>query len=111
FSSVSPYYTRTPQPGGGFKPETYAFGEGGNQSPQKDFTLEKLKFLDVAKTVAPHLATKGYIPCPKSDPGKTDLLIMVYWGATIGTDNASSSAEYQIAQSLVPPPQGIIPPL
>lgn len=111
FSSVSPYYTRTPLPGGGFKAETYAFGEGGSQSVQKDFSIDQLTFLDVAKTIAPHLAVKGYMPCSKSDPGKTDLLIMVYWGTTVGTDNTSSSAQYQIAQSLVPPPQGIIPPL
>jgi len=105
YSSVSPYYTRTTLPGGGFKPETYAFGEGGSQSPMRDLSFDKLTFMDVAKTVAPHLATKGYLPCAKSDPAQANLLIMVYWGLTVGTDNASSSAQYQIAQSFVPPPQ------
>jgi hypothetical protein len=92
-------------PGGGFKPETYAFGEGGSQSPMRDLTLDQLKFMDVAKTVAPQLAAKGYLPCSKSDPTQANLLIMVYWGLTVGTDNPSSSAQYQIAQSFVPPPQ------
>jgi len=104
FSSVSPYYARTVLPGGGFKPETYAFGEGGTQSGQRDFTIDRLKFIDVAKTVAPQLAARGYLPCAKSDPTRTDLLIMIYWGSTIGTDNTSSSAQYQMAQSFVPPP-------
>ena len=104
FSSISPYYTRTQLPGGGFKPETYAFGDGGSQSAQKDFSLEQLTFTDVAKTIAPQLATKGYIPCSKSDPTQTNLLIMVYWGSTVGTDNTSGSSQYQIAQSFIPPP-------
>ena len=104
FSSVSPYYVRSTLPGGGFKPETYAFGEGGSQSAQRDFSIDQLTFIDVAKTVAPPLATKGYIPCSKSDPTQTELLIMVYWGSTVGTDNTASSSQYQLAQSFNPPP-------
>ncbi len=111
FSSVSPFYTRTPQPGGGFKPETYAFGEGGSQSSQKDLSLDQLKFMDVARTVAPQLAARGYLPCSKTDATKTDLLIMVYWGSTVGTDNTSSSSQYQIAQSFVPPPPAPFSPV
>jgi len=82
---------------GGFRPETYAFGEGGVQSDQNDFTLDRVTFRDVAKTVAPLLAARGYIPCAKTDPSRTDLLIMVYWGSTLGTDGTSSASPYQIA--------------
>jgi hypothetical protein len=105
YSSVSPAYNRTRLPGGSFRPETYAFGEGGNMGgAQKDFTIDNLKFIDVARIIAPTLASENYLPCKTTDPRHTDLLIMVYWGTSIGTDGTSSSAQYQIAQSLIPPP-------
>ena len=111
YSSVSPAYLRTPVPGGGFKPESYAFGEGGDQGgPMKDPTIDRLPFNDVAHRIAPALAAQNYLPVKERDPGQTDLLIMVYWGTTIGTNRASSSPEYQIAQSLIPPPMPPPPP-
>lgn len=103
YSSVSPAYTRTALPGGSFKPETYAFGEGGDSGgPMKDATIDQLRFLDIAHLIAPSLATQNYLPSTSKDPGKTDLLIMVYWGTTCGT-NGAASPEYQIAQALIPP--------
>jgi hypothetical protein len=101
YSAVSPAYTRTVLPGGSFKPETFAFGEGGNQGGAlNDATIDKLHFIDVARRIAPALAGKNYLPT--KDPQQTDLLIMVYWGTTSGTDRQSSSPEFQIAQSLMP---------
>ncbi len=105
YSSVSPAYTRARLAGGAIKPETYAFGEGGSQGGTiRDSSLDRLRFIDVARVVAPALASAHYLPCDRTDPRQTDLLIMVYWGATVGTDETSSAPEYQIAQSLRPPP-------
>jgi hypothetical protein len=105
YASVSPAYVRTALPDGLFKPETYAFGEGGDWGgPMKDATIDRLGFLDIARLIAPSLAAKNYLPSPSKDPDKTNLLIMVYWGTTNGTRGASSSPEYQIAQALMPPP-------
>ena len=109
FSAVSPAYTRTVLPGGTFKPETYAFGEGGDQGGEKkDFTIDNLHFVDVAHRIAPALAEKSYVP--GKDPHQTDLLIMVYWGTTSGTDRGLSSSLYQSAQSMMVEsiPQGLM---
>jgi hypothetical protein len=104
YSSVSPAYKRTVQADGSFKPESYAFGEGGafNRAVD-DPSFAKLKFIDVARVVAPSLAKQNYVPCDPKVPQSTDLLIMVYWGTTIGTDNRSSSSEYALAQAITPP--------
>jgi hypothetical protein len=106
YSAVSPAYTRTTLPNGSFKSETYAFGEGGSWGGSlNDFTIDKLRFLDIARVIAPTLAGKNYLS--GKDPRQTDLLIMVYWGTTSGTNDnggASSSALYQIAHVLLPPP-------
>ncbi len=111
YSSISPAYSRVTQPGGTFKPEFYAFGEGGNLSgTQNDFTIDKLNFIDIARAIAPSLAAQNYLPCGTPDPANADLLIMVYWGATIGTNGTSSSPQYQIAQALVPPPRAALSP-
>ena len=105
YSSVSPAYVRTAQPGGSFKPETYAFGQGGDWGgPMNDATIDRLGFLDIARLIAPSLAAQNYLPSPSKDPDKTDLLIMVYWGTTNGTNGAASSPEYQIAQTIMPQP-------
>jgi hypothetical protein len=111
YSIVAPDYNRPVLPGGGFKLETYTFGDGGNRGGvQKDPTIDRLSFTEIARTLAPTLSGQNYAPGSISDPSKTDLLIMVYWGTTIGTDDTSSSAEYQTAQSLIPPPALALPP-
>lgn len=105
YSSVSPDYVRTRAPNGSFKLETYAFGEGGDQGgPQRDLSIDRMRFMDIAQTIAPALAAKNYVPCDTKHPRRTDLLIVVYWGTTVGTDSTSSSAQYQIAQVLTPAP-------
>jgi hypothetical protein len=111
YSKVNPAYVRTHLADGSFKPESYAFGEGGNlTSSQRDDTIDKLRFLDVAHIIAPSLAAENYRPCDTADPRHTDLLVMVYWGATVGTDTTSSSPQYQIAQALIPPPSAPLSP-
>ncbi len=101
YAAASPAYTRTPLPGGGFKPETYAFGEGGRWGGSlNDFSIDRLRFLDVARLLGPSLAARQYVPADPKAPDRTDLLLMVYWGTTSGTNDAASGPEYQIAQSL-----------
>lgn len=104
YSSVSPAYVRTALPGGGFKTETFAFGEGGHLGGNMaDLTIDKLRLADVARLIAPSLAGRSYVAA--SDPRQTDLLVMVYWGAT---DTTNALSERNIAQGEIPPPP---PPL
>lgn len=111
YSSVSAGYERPRGPDGKFKSQTYAFGEGGLQGGARvDATLDKIRFADITQIVAPALAAQAFVPCDTKNPRATDLLIVVYWGATAGTDGTSSSAEYQMAQSLAPLPSPPPPP-
>ena len=106
YSAVSPAYARTKLPDGSFKPETYAFGEGGSWGGAlSDPTMDKLRFLDIAHMIAPALAGKNYRS--SADPRQTELLVMVYWGTTAGANDnggASSSPLYQNAHAMIPPP-------
>jgi hypothetical protein len=90
-------YVRARLPDGSFQPESYAFGEGGRtNAPVRDDTIDKLNFMAVAQTVALPLAGQSYLPA--KDPKNAKLLIMLYWGTTTGTSDASDSAEYQRLQ-------------
>jgi hypothetical protein len=81
-SKVTKDYVRVRLPDGSFQPEFYAFGKGGYWDGEiDDATIDKLTFLDVAHTIAKPLEDQKYIPA--TDPNKTKLLIMVYWGTTI----------------------------
>jgi hypothetical protein len=92
-SRVSADYVRTKLPDGSFPTETYAFGEGGHwRGPMRDDTIDPLRFLDVARTIAGPLADRNYLPA--KDPKQLKLLIMVYWGTTAGPSGASSSIAY-----------------
>jgi hypothetical protein len=100
-------YVRDKLPDGSLAPEYYAFGNGGRVSgPMVDTTIDKLSFMDIAKVVARPLANRRYVPA--SDPEKTKLLIMVYWGTTTGVKDPSNQAVFdaaQASQAVVPPPQ------
>jgi hypothetical protein len=104
-SNVSEDYVRTKLPDGSFEPEAYAFGEGGLWSYSRDPTIEKLHFLDVARTIAGPLAAQKYVPTRAT--GQTKLLIMVYWGTTAGTADSGASAvatqNLSASQTVVPP--------
>jgi hypothetical protein len=108
-SQVSPEYSRVKLADGSYQPETYTFGEGGRLSgASRDETIDGVTFLDVARVAAGPLGKKNYVPVEDRNPEKTKLLIMVYWGETIGTSDASDSLEYQNLQrsqgSKPPPP-------
>jgi hypothetical protein len=80
-AKTSPDYARVRRKDGTYAPETYAFGEGGHVGgPMVDASIDPMKFLDVAHTIAVPLAERNYIP--SHDPKATKLLIMVYWGLT-----------------------------
>jgi len=109
YSAVSPAYVRSPQPGGGFKPETYAFGEGGEcAGAANDFSIDRLRFAGVVRQIAPALAKKNYVSA--RDPNKTDLLIMVYWGMTSGTNGAAAASGLDISTNIMPQGLPVLPP-
>lgn len=108
-SRVSDDYVRKKLPDGTLEPELYSFGEGGRWGgSMQDDTIDKLSFFAVARAIAGPLASQNYRPA--TDPGKTKLLIMVYWGTTAGTSNDSGSAAYQNLQSSQGPPPPPPPP-
>jgi hypothetical protein len=92
-AKASPDYARTRQKDGTFQVETYAFGEGGHYGgPMIDPSIDKLKFIDVARMISRPLADENYLP--NKDPKATKLLIMVYWGLTDVPPPVSGSAAY-----------------
>jgi hypothetical protein len=92
-AKTSPDYIRLKQKDGRFPVEAYAFGEGGHfGGPMIDPSIDKLKFIDVARVISVPLAEQNY--WPDKDPKKTKLLIMVYWGLTDVPPPDSSSAAY-----------------
>ena len=93
-SRVSDDYIRAKRPDGTYPPEYYAFGPGGQwNGSMRDASIDKLKFVDVARTVALPLAVKNYLP--SKDPAQTKLLIMVYWGTTAGTKDSVAGGNYK----------------
>jgi hypothetical protein len=97
-SKVSRGYVRERLPGGAPKPESYAFAEGGKWAGElSDPTIDKLKFLDVAKVIAAPLAARAYVPA--RDPRSTKLLIMVYWGTTAVPPPTSESIALEKMQA------------
>lgn len=103
-SKVFNDYSRAQRPDGSFAPETFAFGNGGkvdasrigidtvgaatnggdSAGASRDDTLDVITFGDLSKALAGSLAAQNYLPT--SDPGATKLLIMVFWGKTMGSD-------------------------
>jgi hypothetical protein len=99
-STASPDYVRSRLPDGSFEPETYSFGKGGLWSgPLNDKSIDRMDFMDVARTIAGPLAAQRYVP--SHDPSRTRLLIMVYWGTTHAPEHASSTGEYELAMDEV----------
>jgi hypothetical protein len=91
-------YSRTEQADGSFKPESYTFGNGGLvriplgtlhdasvPSMMRDDTVDDITFAQVVATIKGPLAGKNYLP--SHDPEATNLLIMVFWGLTVGGSN------------------------
>ncbi len=88
YSRASKDYVRDQNPDGSFEPETYVLKNGGNfGGPRYDPTQDKLSFEDVSRVIAKALAAQNYVP--SEDPATTDLVILVYWGATIVPDDVN----------------------
>jgi hypothetical protein len=92
-SKTSNDYSRTRLADGTFSPEYYSFGKGGVLAGQaQDPAIEKMDFMDIARTIAIPLEHAAYLP--SKDPKATKLLIMVYVGRTGLAGNASDSTGY-----------------
>jgi hypothetical protein len=90
-------YVRKKAADGSFLPESYAFAKGGYWSgPLFDPTIDRMDFMDIARTIAVPLASQNYIPT--ADPKTTKLLLVVYWGTTFAPEHASESNGYNQAQ-------------
>lgn len=92
-------YERVKGTDGKFRTETYAFGNGGFQraAPVVDPSIEGMSFDEISRTLAPALAAQGYFAA--TDPEKTDLIIMVYWGTTTADDDPAVIAEESLDPS------------
>jgi hypothetical protein len=90
YSRMSDDYVRATLPDGSPQKEAYAFGNGGYYSGMMaDNTIDNLGFTDIARTLAAPLASQNFVSA--TDPNKTKLLIMVYWGATDGPADFAQS--------------------
>jgi hypothetical protein len=85
-------YARTRLPDGSLKPETYAFGDGGfvtagsagGETPgaSRDKSIDNLGFNEIARAVEAPLSSQNY--ALSQDPSATNILVMVFWGTTVG---------------------------
>ena len=91
-SKVFEGYARVRLPDGTPKPETYVFGNGGfmtvgaagaeTPGASRDATIDGMDFDSIAKALQAPLAGQNY--ALTEDPNATNLLIMVFWGTTVG---------------------------
>ncbi len=89
-------YVHRSLPDGSLRPETYGFAVGGelNRSsagaesvgglPTADRSIDGIAFAEISGIIRGPLAAQKYVPT--GDPKTADLLIVVYWGRTIGTN-------------------------
>ena len=92
-SRVSKDYVRTKLPDGSFQPEEYAFGDGGLYGGTfKDASVDKVRFLDVARIISVPLRSQNYVPA--RDVRTEKLLIMVHWGTTNVSEPFSATPGY-----------------
>lgn len=98
-SKVADDYSRVKQADGKFAPEVYAMGKGGLWGGQQnDFSVDKLSFAEIAKTLSVPLTAQNYIS--GKDPKDTKLLIMVYWGTTAGVSDFARGGTQMAADTL-----------
>jgi hypothetical protein len=94
---VAPSYIRTRLADGTYAPESYAFGDGGHWTGTVvDGSIDKVKFMDVARSIALPLARQNFLPT--DNPKTTKQLIMVYWGRTATPERFQSSSSSDLLQ-------------
>jgi hypothetical protein len=86
-SSAHNGYVRTRLADGSFRPETFAFGNGGvlGGLNSSDPTFDGVKFEYMTRMLAGPLANQKFYAADL--PEDTNQLIMVYWGTTFGGIN------------------------
>ena len=86
FSKTMNGYSRTQLPDNTYKPELYAFADGGRlPGSDTDPSIDDLKFVQVAGVVAAELKRENYYQT--ADPTRANLLIFVSFGTTAGYDD------------------------
>lgn len=74
-------YTHRKFNGEHVRPESYVFGEGSFFGGiTADGSLDRMKFRQIAESLAPELARQQFWPAP--DFASADLLLVVHWGVT-----------------------------
>ena len=93
-SSAHNGYVRVRLADGSFKPETFAIGDGGaldsgfnREFGTADPTIDNVGFPEIAQMLAEPLASQKYVST--RDPNDTKLLVMVFWGRTIGGNHTT----------------------
>lgn len=90
-------YVRTKLADGSFKPETFAFADGGihdGENAAAD-SVSRLTFDEIAKIIARPLHSQNYIS--GSDVESVDLMIVLFWGTTKRTKDRPTA--YQMIES------------
>lgn len=110
FTRVHNGYQRTKLPDGSYKIETYALANrGADNAAMVDGSLDQMPFQRIAEILAEPLAERRY--APSADPENTDLLIIVSYGRTAGTERAADSPVhhqfYADMQTVVPESDGL----
>ena len=78
-SVAAPGYVREKLPDGTWKPETFAFGQGGHMVARTaGDAIDKLSFDELVKLLAAPLSRRNYRQA--DEPADTNLLIMIYMG-------------------------------
>lgn len=104
-SRVHNGYKRALLADGSVRPETYGFAIGGffrrspkgldgfSAPPTGDETIDNISFAAIEQSIEGPLAAQKYVPT--GEPRTADLLIVVFWGRTIGTNAFSGSGVSQ----------------
>lgn len=88
FTSATPAYLKKRADKGSNKVETYIFMPGRFlESSIRDHSVERAKFVDVAKALVPGLHNSSYVPAKSVT--EADLLLVVHWGVTKGNGGNS----------------------
>lgn len=75
--------------------ETYVFYQGKFFPGQiVDRTLEKMRFIEIARFLAPQLKRQHYVPA--GSLSQADLVIVVHWGTTVGKNRSDALVSYSL---------------